>query len=275
MNKLGFIILLLLAGLSANAQTIWTENFQSYSGNGGTLSGGWQTSGAGGFKVYLRGFLPDTNNKVAEISLAPSKSGDSLITPAFGPLAANAVLNFKSRLLDSYIGINAGFNHSPAAGDVVTAWVSTDNGSTYQFLQNLLTSYPSSGTAMVNFSLPINGFEGNNVKVKLVTKRTAGSWFASFDDFAANNLTSGKGLQTQAELQIAPNPSSGRVLLSAPGFSAQAQVEVFNILGNKMLTFPLSGNKMNLDLGDLKKGVYLIKVTEGKATQVKRLIINN
>jgi hypothetical protein len=274
MIKLFFLLILLTAVFSTSAQTLWTENFQSYQGIGSNLTSGWQTSGPGGFKVYIRAF-PDSNNKVVEIALAPSKTGDSLITPAFGPLSANAVLTFKSRLVDTYTGITATFNHIPAAGYVVSAYVSADNGNSYQFLQNLLPNYPNSSTAMVNYSLPINGYEGSSVKVKFVTRRTAGSWFASFDDFAAANLTAGKSIQSTPEMQLAPNPGNGKVWLSTSGFTGSAQIEVFDILGNKVRTYPLTGNRQNLDLTDLKKGVYLIKVSEGKQVQIKRLVINN
>jgi hypothetical protein len=273
MKKLLFTLAFSGLALLAQAQTIWTENFQNYAGFGSTLTGGWQTSGPGGYKVYIRAF-PDSNNKIVEIPLGQNKIGDSLITPAFGPLTANATLTFRSRMVDTYTGITATFNHIPAAGDVVTAYISSDGGNTYQFLQNLISGYPNSGTAMVNFSLPLNGFEGNSVKVKLVTTRTAGSWFACFDDFAATNLTSVKGLQAATDLQLSPNPSAGQVNVTTSGFTGKAVIEVFNILGSKLLSFPLTGTKTSLDLRDLKNGVYLVKVTEGKQTQLKRLVIN-
>jgi hypothetical protein len=40
-----------------------------------------------------------------------------------------------------------------------------------------------------------------------------------------------------------------------------------------MFTGNLSGGKATLDLSDLKSGVYLIKVTEGKQVAVSRLIL--
>lgn len=272
-----FGLLVLILPIQMQAQTLLTEDFQSYQGFGSTLTGGWTTSGVGGYKVYLRNFSLDSTIKICEVPLGQNKTGDSLITPSFGPLAENAVLEFSSRLVDTYTGNTAVFNHIPAAGDVVAAYLSTDGGNSYSLLQNLLPSYPNSGLAFVNFSLPISGQAGNNAKVKIVTKRTNGAWYPNFDNFVAYNVTSsGKKLPISgSDLRLFPNPASGTrvVNLQATGFGPQAKLEIFNILGTKIASQPLGSQRLQLDLGHLDAGLYMVKVTEGKTSSLSRLVL--
>ena len=273
------IILLTLStiifSLSAFSQVLLSEDFQSYAGFGSTLTGGWSSS-IGGFKVQLRTQTGDTSIKICEAIIFNSHKIDSLTTPSFGPLAANASLTFKSRMVDGYTGTTAFYNHIPVAGDRVAAYVSADGGP-FVFLQDLISGYPASGVGFADFSLPLNGYSGSSVKVKFVVSATnpgTSGWNPSFDNFIATNLTSNaKNIQNQNGISVLPNPSTGNVQVTASGFSNQAHVEVFNILGSRMFIGNLSGGKATLDLSDLKSGVYLIKVTEGKQVAVSRLIL--
>jgi len=271
MKNLLFAIAFFLSFGTIYAQQIFSEDFQTYEGFGTTLTGGWTTSGVGGYKVYIRG-SGNGNIKICEISLSQNKKSDSLTTQSFGPLTESASLSFTSRLLDSYIGTFPGFRHVIVNGDKVSAYIS-QNGGPFQFLQDLLPNYPTSGTDFGNFTLSLNGFASSYVKVKFVTARTSGDMIPSFDNFIATNITSTKPLKTTQELSLYPNPSNGPVLVTAPGFTNKALVEIFNILGSKVHSGNIYNEKSNLDLNDLKSGVYLIKVSEGKQVAVSRLIL--
>jgi Secretion system C-terminal sorting domain len=273
-----FILLILstfIFSVSSFAQILLSENFQEYSGFGSPLTGGW-SSGIGGFKVQLRGVNGDTNIKICEAIIFNSHKSDSLTTPSFGPLSSNATLAFKSRMVDGYTGIIATFNHIPVAGDRIAAYVSADGGP-YLFLQDLTSGYPASGVGFADFTLPLNGYTGSNVRVKFVVNSNnpgSSGWNPSFDNFVATNLTSNvKNIQNQSGINLFPNPSTGNVLVTGSGFSNQAHVEVFNILGTRMYLGNLNGGRANLDLSDLRSGLYLIKITEGKQVAVSRLIL--
>jgi pectate lyase len=105
MKKIVIAFLLLLSISQLNAQQIWSEDFQSYNGFGETPTG-WTTT-IGGFNVKLRTLKlnPDSSAKFVEAILSNNRKRDSIITPSFGPITANTILTFKSRLVDSYTGI--------------------------------------------------------------------------------------------------------------------------------------------------------------------------
>lgn len=273
-NKFLSFLLALFIPISQQAQSLFSENFQNYNGFGDALTGGWTTSGVGGYKVYLRDSSATTGIKYAEIPLSNNKKGDSLITPSIGPVASNAILTFKSRMIDAYTGNTATFNHIPAAGDKVAVYISTNGGTTYTLLQDITNLYPNSGTGLQSFSIPLNGFIDQMIKIKFVSTLTSGSFYVGFDDVDVSLTTNIKPVAAGTPaIQLFPNPSTGSVIVRETGFSATARIEVFNILGNRVETFSSEGEKTSLDLSHLKAGVYLIKMIEGKQTAISRLVL--
>ncbi|RZN83005.1 MAG: T9SS type A sorting domain-containing protein [Winogradskyella sp.] len=76
---------------------------------------------------------------------------------------------------------------------------------------------------------------------------------------------------TLSKVSVYPNPSNGNVTLQAQT-SENAQISVYNILGNRVYQKSQSLNS-EMNLSNLKSGIYLVKIeAEGKQT-TKRLII--
>jgi hypothetical protein len=73
-------------------------------------------------------------------------------------------------------------------------------------------------------------------------------------------------------LTIYPNPtSSGRIYISTK-LSLDKKVEIFNVLGKKVLETVITSKEVNVS--NLTAGVYIIKIKEGEATATRKLIIN-
>ncbi len=73
-------------------------------------------------------------------------------------------------------------------------------------------------------------------------------------------------------LSIYPNPApAGSVLYITSDLELTKTVTIFSALGEKVLFKVLIGKE--LDISRLNRGVYVIKVKEGKITATKKLII--
>ncbi|MCB0794242.1 MAG: DNRLRE domain-containing protein, partial [Flavobacteriales bacterium] len=74
-------------------------------------------------------------------------------------------------------------------------------------------------------------------------------------------------------LRIHPNPTKGQVLID--GLEADAQVEVFDLLGNRLTTMrPPAAGRTAVDLSDRPQGVYLVRVVEGSGrSSVQRVLL--
>jgi hypothetical protein len=80
------------------------------------------------------------------------------------------------------------------------------------------------------------------------------------------------------EFSIFPNPVSGRFELAfPPAGSSSAVVSIYNITGEKVLEDQKimigSEQKIAFDTGNLKSGIYFLKVDDGKSAGIKRLVV--
>ncbi|RBP29025.1 putative secreted protein (Por secretion system target) [Oceanihabitans sediminis] len=75
---------------------------------------------------------------------------------------------------------------------------------------------------------------------------------------------------SQNEVKILPNPVENILKIKFDG-SQETKIEIFDILGKKVFTKTLLQSQ-NIQLDNLKSGVYIMKLTQGKATITKKLI---
>ncbi len=73
-------------------------------------------------------------------------------------------------------------------------------------------------------------------------------------------------------LTIYPNPTSGGKIYISSKLSLDKKVEIFNVLGKKVLETVITSKEVNVS--QLTAGVYIIKIKEGEATATRKLIIN-
>lgn len=68
-----------------------------------------------------------------------------------------------------------------------------------------------------------------------------------------------------SELNIYPNPSNGKFYLQmSDAFVANAKIEVFNVVGMKVFETLSNDFKTEIDLSDMKQGVYYVRVDDGQ-----------
>jgi hypothetical protein len=73
---------------------------------------------------------------------------------------------------------------------------------------------------------------------------------------------------------IYPNPSNGMFNLgSIKNDGKNYSVSVFDVVGNSVQQFHWDGNRVVLDLSTSPKGIYVVKISNEKETEVKKLIV--
>jgi hypothetical protein len=74
---------------------------------------------------------------------------------------------------------------------------------------------------------------------------------------------------------VFPNPSTGLFNVKSPS-AIEKEIEVYNVLGETVFTYTYTGNTTTIDLSNLDKGVYFIRIKEnvsGGKNGTKRIII--
>ncbi|MDR0814688.1 MAG: T9SS type A sorting domain-containing protein, partial [Bacteroidales bacterium] len=74
-------------------------------------------------------------------------------------------------------------------------------------------------------------------------------------------------------LSLYPNPTNNQVTLS--GLQGNETIQIFDMTGRQALTHRATGNKETVFVGNLAKGVYLVRVTRKDFSVMLKLIVKN
>lgn len=87
------------------------------------------------------------------------------------------------------------------------------------------------------------------------------------------NLAIGMSEMHANGLAIYPNPTTGNVTVSfAP--AAKADLDVFNVLGERVMGMQLTGPQADLSLSELNSGIYYFNLTADGATTTRKVTVN-
>lgn len=263
----------ILYSASVFAQPLFTEDFESYSGFGTTLPTAWPATN---FKVYINhGTL---GSKGCGVLLNNNHRMDSLTSPDLGSISGGIRVDFDARLGTDIVGATPTAGYIPTTNDRIW-FLSSLDGSPFQVVQELTNQFTTSSAGFTSFSIPVSGSSTSEMRLKLKVQKAQSpsnsEFYIDVDNFSISMLTALKNRQqTDFLVQIQPNPTAGTCnLILGDGWGPRTNVEVYNILGTKIMELPFTPGKMNIDLSDQKSGIYLVKVSEGKLSQIKRLIV--
>jgi hypothetical protein len=72
---------------------------------------------------------------------------------------------------------------------------------------------------------------------------------------------------------IFPNPSSDKISIDLGGV-AKADLVVYDILGNEIMSIPKYTNKSEIDISNLSIGTYTIQLQTSTGSMSQRLLVN-
>ncbi len=127
-------------------------------------------------------------------------------------------------------------------------------------------------TATVTWTL---NWEGTaTIRVKGYNEPCGEGEFSEGFEIACSICT---GINEQADLtgiQIYPNPSNGRITVSFDNNVGMTEISVMNML-NKVVfsdkSETMTGKTLNIDLSDLSKGVYFIKLKTDRQEETRKI----
>ena len=72
---------------------------------------------------------------------------------------------------------------------------------------------------------------------------------------------------------ILPNPASTQITINLPSNPIASEIEIFNILGKRILTKTLNNTtETQISISDWQSGLYVIRIKSGDNAQIKRFI---
>ena len=102
--------------------------------------------------------------------------------------------------------------------------------------------------------------------------QTATNWqdFINYQCFAGLNDI----LSTDLQTKLYPNPTSGQTVLEIEGLSKKAEIQLIDIQGRILKSYTLNPNSttLEMDLRDLSKGLYNVRIDTKTNTIIKKII---
>ncbi|WP_310555156.1 endonuclease [Flavobacterium sp.] len=239
------------------------------------------------FTEYLEG---SSNNKALEIS---NKTASSISLSVYsikkqsngagswstgitlsGTLASNAKFVIVNSLISSTCYSTSSANLSSSGAEM------TFNGNDAVGLFKNGTLIDIIGTfngGTANFSIDETIRRKSTVTRPTITFNKSTQW----DVFATDTCTGignrmGNGSEikdiTNIDFNIYPNPSNGNFTIDFKSINATHSIEIYSLIGQKV--FENENTDSTVSVSNLQKGIYLIKVTKGAETIMKKIVIN-
>ncbi|MES2618879.1 MAG: PKD domain-containing protein [Bacteroidota bacterium] len=144
----------------------------------------------------------------------------------------------------------------------------TPSNSTYTKYEWLFGEGGTATNSLPSYQYLYNG----NFKVKMIATNSAGCMCETTKTVSATSAVN--SISTVPGLTIYPNPNNGMFTISTSA-NGGMKIEVFNLLGSKILSQTTSDNTININLGDVAKGIYMVKVTINGVTTTSKITVNN
>jgi hypothetical protein len=179
--------------------------------------------------------------------------------------------------------------------NAITFGTTTINNSSGNDLETFIVNYDLNGNVVWAKSIPSQGHNtGNGISANATNLFITGAYSGSYLKLGSDSLVNigttnvyvakynytGVGIAElkdhKIDLMVFPNPTNDKVYLSSEYIFNNAEVMIFNSLGEKMKNFKnVSGQKFIISCVDLSKGVYTLQITEKNIKSTKKLIISD
>ncbi|MGB4205945.1 MAG: T9SS type A sorting domain-containing protein, partial [Bacteroidales bacterium] len=182
------------------------------------------------------------------------------------------------------------------AGNVTLQGVDVVNGQDICFdATNTLTIAGGGTTFIVQNGGNVNLIAGHNIRMLEGTSVRSGAYLHAYisNDYCALPILmlavnedsdsndeivsekSAEDFETQTDdfFRVYPNPTNGRIMLEFSEPTANTLVEVYGLIGERILAKEISGYSLyELDLTLQPQGIYLVKVSNGNSVVLKKII---
>jgi len=76
----------------------------------------------------------------------------------------------------------------------------------------------------------------------------------------------------QSKFSIYPNPASVKITIETYGETQGGNLAIVNIEGQQLITYQITQPKTQLDISSLPRGVYFVRVTNDKTSDIRKLV---
>ncbi len=213
----------------------------------GGIDGNAGVSVSGGTPNYSYLWTPSGGTQPVEFNMSAG-TYTCTVTDAAGCTTAQIVTITEPGAIDVTTTLN---------GNMLSA---NQNGATYQWIDCLNGNAPVAGETNQTFTPQANGDYAVIVTVGPCS-----------DTSACTNVITGIDAHDNVAFNLYPNPTNGIVTIQLNTFSPNAQIEVFNALGQMVITAKPTNTVTTVELPK-ENGIYLVRITCDGVSSTTRVV---
>ena len=91
--------------------------------------------------------------------------------------------------------------------------------------------------------------------------------------FESNVLTALENVSKTDKVLLYPNPVTNVLTIVTPGFDTASKLCIYNLSGQELMCQQIDQTEIEIDLGNLLQGVYIVKIVNDKSVDTRKIII--
>lgn len=230
-------------------------------------------------QTVCSGTILDAGNPGSTYSWSNGATSQTIPVTQTGTYFVSVSLNGNCLVSDQ---INVTVSHAPSGSFVIQS--SNPNSGYYQFnANNTSGSIPITylwdfgDGSISNLQNPSHTYQSQGTfNVVLIVSNTCGNDTVNMSVFS-NNTTGVEDILNVSDLQVYPNPSHGSFTISSESLKAEnLTLELLNVQGQSVYfenPGKVSGFTHQVNIPNLSKGMYMLKISDGKRTAYTKLVI--
>ena len=86
------------------------------------------------------------------------------------------------------------------------------------------------------------------------------------------NAPAGINILQSSKISVCPNPATDKITIEIAAGLASSQLSIINLNGEEVLTRQITQPKTQIDISNLPSGVYIVRLTNDKTVEVRKII---
>lgn len=228
-------------------------------------------------------YLQCTNNQLTSLDLSANHAlevlncNDNLLTSLDLPVnsALRVLFCQRNQLTRLDVSGNVALTIFECSYNQLTSLDISTNPALVDFIcsENLLTRLNAKNGNPTHFGLFMANYNPNLtcIQVDDVAYSTR-NWHVNYWTSFSEICTVGIDNVSNSELHIFPNPSNGNFTIEGLPFEG-VSITIYNLLGEKIYSRNNKQTVCNIDISNFPKGMYFVKVSDGKKIHINKIEI--
>jgi len=86
-------------------------------------------------------------------------------------------------------------------------------------------------------------------------------------------LTALENVSKTDKVLLFPNPVTNVLTIVTPGLDTASKLYIYNLSGQELMCQQIDQTEIEIDLGNLLQGVYIVKIVNDKSVDTRKIII--